>query len=382
MKDGFQHCVEKHKENVFLDANSCEMNLERVVNQRKIVKLKSDQVVVLHIIYGEKTGLSVFGEFFYNKYKEDSADYSLVVKSADGSSDFIIKNIKVMNDSHKQSKQFITNGLINSIGNPKIKFMFQIRVQQFDMTGEKTVVKKLNNYKLLRSNDAFYACCNAKYGCNFMGTLNELIKHEEACELLCCFVKDCNLICIQNNLVEHVVEKHGVCGTKIMISYNDLLKNNWYFLYNQCYLFLIHAKIDDACMCVITVNYTITNKMVQQTVSRDAQIPDIGMTASTFEVTVGSKLKYRQPLLILKDNFTINGKHSMYIPKSVIEENRSIEIKVCLHNPPSLPQDKLLNNQEIDVRTRRVIRRRQELYSQLRRSISPSDIVQHNNFPN
>lgn len=324
------------------------MSLEGVVNQRKIVKLKSDRVVILHVIYGEKTGLSVFGETFYRKSKGDNSNYNLMIKSSNGSSYFVIKDVKVMDDSNKQSKQFIPNSIINSISNPKINFEFQTRGEKFDMTDMNAAVKKLSSYKLLRSYDGFYACCNATHGCNFMNTLNELIKHEEECNLTCCFVKDCKFLCMGNNLVDHLVGRHSVSGTEIVISYSGLLNDNWYFLYHKCYLFFILAKIDETCMCVIKVNYTNTEQNIEHNSKSVAvNLNTTDMVGSTFDVIIGNNLQYKRPLLKLKDNFRMDCSNTMYIPQSVIEQNGSIKIKICLPNPRPvlLPETLSLSNE-------------------------------------
>lgn len=142
------------------------------------------------VIYNAEKGLSIQVMQLFPKTVASASKCNVSICHPDGSS-LISFNQNVV-ECDGQLKTSIYPELLQNSGRDYVFINF---APQWDMLAKATT-------------SLFAACKNFKFGCSFMGTINEIKTHDAACKVYDCPLKckSCTSKCI--NINQHCIEKH------------------------------------------------------------------------------------------------------------------------------------------------------------------------------
>lgn len=239
--ESFTHCTRQHP-NCVLHPRACKVNLTQGIDERKILKLSNDQLLTLHVVCGKEIGVSVI-----NLAAEGSkqGSYNITLKSLDGCCETIVRNIEILGHNEPKTSRSI----------PQLNFvemLLEFYVKEANDNGfiygcrNDRLANNLNvsiDYGLVNT-DYIYNCPHGIYGCNFLGKVETMKVHQRGCKLFKCFVKTCEWIGIQDNVYNHIRDKHAVSKNCITLDVNDLMDDNVFFFKTNHGLIFVHIKMD------------------------------------------------------------------------------------------------------------------------------------------
>lgn len=339
-----EHCVEKHPENV-LNSLKVSVNLELPTDKKYIIKMKSGDVLLLHLKYSSDShGLSATildVSCIYDKQLMNF--YDLVLKSSD--------NKNVCDFKQFENGKCIPKAVLDCVDKKKVSV--QIELQLYIPGKEKEVcflckkkllyvyVLKCENYhyfceecckadnscsicsttlmSIVNCNmkdeykEWVFNCSNVKYGCKFSGVFFDLKTHEEKCKSYkCCVIENCKW---RGDVINHFQSVHS---DKFLhtstVKFSTLCGNSTYILKKNIPLL---GQI----MIVLSTTYN-SNKSLEVTVNSLIPYQNIFFrinlldTANKFENTLNS---------LLSDG-SLNMKNNVCICQDLYNQNKSFEI--------------------------------------------------------
>lgn len=305
--NSFQHCSQEHLEDV-MENFKLEIDLHKPIVTNKIMK-RGNEVFLLNLLYSLERGLAIVVKLFIGKVYIETLHYNLLLQSLDETKTTTLANREVhycyySSDSKTERIPYTFLSCLD-----KLKILASIEIEYNENANKdicilchnqlplyflrcckghlfckncqdvnnrvcslcNTNIRINSNYKLMKTEEANFSCCNAIFGCNFLGSADQLKKHERnACILKRCIVKGCNWKDFhQTDFYNHVFAAHEISPNKICIEEKNIEDGQTFFIWitakcrtklvdhtHKNALFVLQMMVNDAMGTVkIVANY-------------------------------------------------------------------------------------------------------------------------------